>query len=153
MIASAVATTAIATAEDRRAKYLHTDYLSTNRVMLEYEMPLAEIITDFHDKLKSITRGYGTLDYEFIGYCAVDLVKRGDADAVVSAGHTGASVAASMIKLRTLEGIDRPGIAALFNGALFSALVVRTSKALMRSSAIRRIAASLRRIPREYGAR
>jgi phosphate acyltransferase len=44
---------------------------------------------------------------------AVDLVKRGDADAVVSAGHTGAAVAASMIKLRTLQGIDRPGIAAV----------------------------------------
>ena len=44
---------------------------------------------------------------------AVDLVKRGDADAVVTAGHTGAAVAASMIKLRTLEGIDRPGIAAV----------------------------------------
>jgi len=41
---------------------------------------------------------------------AVDLVKRGDADAVVSAGHTGAAVAASMIKLRTLEGVDRPGL-------------------------------------------
>src|SRR5205814_884011 len=44
---------------------------------------------------------------------AVDLVKRGDADAVVSAGHTGAAVAASMIKLRTLQGVDRPGIAAV----------------------------------------
>jgi glycerol-3-phosphate acyltransferase PlsX len=44
---------------------------------------------------------------------AVDLVKRGQADAIVSAGHTGASVAASMIKLRTLPGIDRPGIAAV----------------------------------------
>jgi glycerol-3-phosphate acyltransferase PlsX len=44
---------------------------------------------------------------------AVDLVKRGDADAVVSAGHTGAAVAASAIKLRTLAGIDRPGIAAV----------------------------------------
>src|SRR5213595_376060 len=44
---------------------------------------------------------------------AVDLVKHGDADAIVSAGHTGASVAASMIKLRTLEGVDRPGIAAV----------------------------------------
>jgi len=44
---------------------------------------------------------------------AVDLVKRGDADAIVSAGHTGAAVAASIIKLRTLEGIDRPGIAAV----------------------------------------
>src|SRR3954447_18820355 len=44
---------------------------------------------------------------------AVDLVKRGDADAVVSAGHTGAAVAASVIKLRTLPGVERPGIAAL----------------------------------------
>src|SRR5213082_625593 len=44
---------------------------------------------------------------------AVDLVKRGEADAIVSAGHTGAAVAASTIKLRTLEGIDRPGIAAV----------------------------------------
>src|SRR5207244_5261102 len=44
---------------------------------------------------------------------AVDLVKHGEAAAIVSAGHTGAAVAASMIKLRTLEGIDRPGIAAV----------------------------------------
>ncbi|MBA2585767.1 MAG: phosphate acyltransferase PlsX [Chthoniobacterales bacterium] len=44
---------------------------------------------------------------------AVDLVKKGDADAIVSAGHTGAAVAATTIKLRTLPGIDRPGIAAL----------------------------------------
>src|ERR1700720_2474058 len=44
---------------------------------------------------------------------AVDLVKYGQADAIVSAGHTGAAVAASMIKLRTLPGIDRPGIAAV----------------------------------------
>ena len=42
---------------------------------------------------------------------AVDLVKKGDAEAIVSAGHTGASVAATTIKLRTLEGVDRPGIA------------------------------------------
>src|SRR5438034_3881051 len=44
---------------------------------------------------------------------AVDLVKHERADAIVSAGHTGAAVAASMIKLRTLPGIDRPGIAAV----------------------------------------
>ncbi len=44
---------------------------------------------------------------------AVDLVKNGDADAIVSAGHTGAAVAATTIKLRTLEGVDRPGIAAV----------------------------------------
>src|SRR5437660_12245985 len=44
---------------------------------------------------------------------AVDLVKNGEADAIVSAGHTGAAVAATTIKLRTLPGIDRPGIAAV----------------------------------------
>ena len=45
---------------------------------------------------------------------AVDLVKKGEAAAIVSAGHTGAAVAATTIKLRTLPGIDRPGIAAIF---------------------------------------
>src|SRR5919108_1257214 len=44
---------------------------------------------------------------------AVDLVKHGQADAIVSAGHTGAAVAATIVKLRTLPGIDRPGIAAI----------------------------------------
>ncbi len=44
---------------------------------------------------------------------AVDLVKKGEADAIVSAGHTGAAVAATTIKLRTLPGVDRPGIAAV----------------------------------------
>src|SRR5256885_14824192 len=44
---------------------------------------------------------------------AVDLVKKGDANAIVSAGHTGAAVAATQIKLRTLPGVDRPGIAAV----------------------------------------
>src|ERR1700716_3956368 len=44
---------------------------------------------------------------------AVDLVKKGDASAIVSAGHTGAAVAATTIKLRTLPGVDRPGIAAV----------------------------------------
>ncbi|MGH9361737.1 MAG: elongation factor 4, partial [Thermoanaerobaculia bacterium] len=61
--------------EDRRTRYLHTDYISTSRVSLQYEVPLAELITDFNDKLKSMTRGYGTLDYEFIGYHAAELVK------------------------------------------------------------------------------
>ena len=61
--------------EDRRGTYKHTEYLGPTRAELIYELPLGEIIYDMHDKLKSITRGYGTMDYEVIGYRAADLVK------------------------------------------------------------------------------
>ncbi len=61
--------------EDRRATYKKTEYLSADRVILTYEFPLADVIYDFYDKLKSVTRGYGTMDYEVIGFRANDLVK------------------------------------------------------------------------------
>ncbi len=61
--------------EEKRGEYVGTEYLSDKRAILSYKLPLAEIIFDFHDKLKSSTKGYGTLDYEFIGYQAADLVK------------------------------------------------------------------------------
>ena len=61
--------------EDRRSRYIRTEYLSQTRVTLVYDMPLAELISDFHDKLKSLTRGYGTLDYDLRGYQPADLVK------------------------------------------------------------------------------
>ncbi len=62
-------------AMDRRGKQKKTEYLSTTRVMLTYEMPLCEIIYDFFDKLKTCTRGYGTADYELIGYVVGDMVR------------------------------------------------------------------------------
>jgi len=60
---------------DHRGVYVRQEYLSTTRVQLIYDIPLAEIIYDFYDKLKSSTRGYGTLNYEVSGYNADDLVK------------------------------------------------------------------------------
>ncbi|MHC4416289.1 MAG: translation elongation factor 4 [Planctomycetota bacterium] len=54
--------------DGRRGIYKGQRFVSQTRQILEYELPLAEIIYDFHDKLKSITRGYGTMDYEIIGY-------------------------------------------------------------------------------------
>ncbi len=61
--------------ESRRCKLIKTDYLSTTRVILEYKAPLAEIVYDFYDILKGISRGYATMDYEFTGFEASDLVK------------------------------------------------------------------------------
>jgi GTP-binding protein LepA len=61
--------------QDRRGVLLRTEYLSPTRAMLTYDLPLAEVIYDLHDKLKSATRGYGTMDYEFIGYQQADLVR------------------------------------------------------------------------------
>jgi len=65
----------MALAEARRGAFVRCEYLSTTRVMYTYDMPLAEIVYDFFDKLKSATRGYGTMDYEFVGFKADDLVR------------------------------------------------------------------------------
>ena len=65
----------LALAIDRRGQQKKLEYVSSNRVMLVYEMPLNEVILDFFVKLKSISRGYASLDYSFIGYRASELVK------------------------------------------------------------------------------
>ncbi len=61
--------------EDRRGVYKKTEYIGSTRVILVYEMPLAEVIYDFYDRLKSATRGYGTMDYDLVGFRAGELVK------------------------------------------------------------------------------
>lgn len=61
--------------QEKRGIQKNMTYLDTNTVYLEYEMPLAEIIVDFHDKIKSISRGFASYDYEFIGYRPSDLIK------------------------------------------------------------------------------
>lgn len=61
--------------QNRRGEMLHMDYLDPKRVVLHYDLPLNEVIYDFFDALKSKTRGYGSLDYEFKEYRASDLVK------------------------------------------------------------------------------
>jgi GTP-binding protein LepA len=60
---------------DRRGAMLNTTYLSAERVDLQFRLPLAEVVFDFYDKLKSVSRGYASLDYEVENYQAEDLVR------------------------------------------------------------------------------
>ncbi|MFZ0736912.1 MAG: translation elongation factor 4 [Candidatus Acidiferrales bacterium] len=65
----------LALCEEKRGIQKNFEYLSPTRVMLTYEMPLNEIVLDFYDRLKSVSRGYASLDYHLSGYRAADLVK------------------------------------------------------------------------------
>ena len=61
--------------ESRRGAYVSTEYLDEDRAQLIYDIPLSEIIVDFYDKIKSVTRGYGSLDYELLDYRPTNIVK------------------------------------------------------------------------------
>jgi len=61
--------------EEKRGIQKNIKYLDTSRVMVEYELPLNEIVLDFYDKLKSVSRGYASMDYQLSGYKKSDLVK------------------------------------------------------------------------------
>ncbi len=61
--------------EERRGVQKKFEYVSPQRVLLVYELPLAEMVRDFYDRLKSLSRGYASMDYELAGYGAADLVK------------------------------------------------------------------------------
>ena len=60
---------------ERRGTYFNTEYLHADRAILSYDLPLAELVTDFYDRLKSVSRGYASLDYEHKGMRPGDLVK------------------------------------------------------------------------------
>ncbi len=61
--------------QDKRGVYLNLDYITPERARVVYDLPLAEFIVEFYDKLQSFTRGYASLDYEHIGFRAANLVK------------------------------------------------------------------------------
>jgi GTP-binding protein LepA len=60
---------------DRRGRFDHMEYLSEDRAVLIYELPLAEVVVDFYDQLKSRTRGYASFDYDIVGFREGNLVK------------------------------------------------------------------------------
>jgi GTP-binding protein LepA len=61
--------------EDRRGEQAKLEYLSADRVLIEYDFPLGEVIHDFYDRLKSVSRGYASFDYHYTGHRPSDLVK------------------------------------------------------------------------------
>jgi GTP-binding protein LepA len=126
---------------ERRGTFLRTEYLSQQRVMLVFEMPLAEVIYDLYDKLKSVTHGYGTMDYEVIGYREADLVRmdilvhgqRVDALSIVvhrsNAERRGRKV---LMKLR--EEIDRHLFEVSLQAAIGGRIIARENIAAMRKN-------------------
>jgi len=62
-------------AQEKRGVYRNTEYLDETRVILHYEMPLSMILTDFYDKLKSLTSGYGSINYEMLDYRRAEVVR------------------------------------------------------------------------------
>ncbi len=65
----------VALCQERRGTQLGIDYPTKDHVVITYELPLAEVVMDFHDRLKNVSRGYASLDYELVGYRRDDLVK------------------------------------------------------------------------------
>jgi GTP-binding protein LepA len=126
---------------DRRGMFIRTEYLSTQRVILVFEMPLAEVIYDLYDKLKSVTHGYGTMDYEVLGYRTADLIRldilvhgnRVDALSIIvhrsNAEHRGRKV---LKKLR--EEIDRHMFEVSLQAAIGGRIVARENIAAMRKN-------------------
>ncbi|MFO0845098.1 MAG: translation elongation factor 4 [Gemmataceae bacterium] len=126
---------------ERRGVYVRTEYLSPSRVILVFEMPLAEIIYDLYDKLKSVTHGYGTMDYELIGFRPADLVrldvlvhhKRVDAlSTIVHRGVADRRGRAMLKKLR--EEIDRHLFEIALQAAIGSRVVARENIAAMKKN-------------------
>ena len=65
----------LALCQDRRGIQKELKYVTTSRVLITYELPLNEVVTDFYDKLKTLSRGYASLDYHFSGWVEANLVK------------------------------------------------------------------------------
>ncbi len=127
--------------QDRRGVLQSQEYLSATRALVSYDLPLAEVIYDMHDKLKSVTRGYGTMDYELIGYEQADLVrldilvnaKRVDALSIICDRRDADRRGRAVVK-KLKEEIDRHMFEVAIQAALGSRVIARETVPAMRKN-------------------
>jgi GTP-binding protein LepA len=124
---------------DHRGVFVRQEYLSQTRVQLVYDIPMAEIIYDFYDKLKSGTRGYGTLNYEVTGFQPGDLVKlrilvnRKEVDALTGIVHRSKAEARGRAALKKMrKEIPRHLFEVSLQAAVDSRVIARENIAPLR---------------------
>jgi len=128
---------------DRRGIHRNTTYLSPERVDVHFELPLSEIIFDFYDKLKSLSRGYASLDYDFLEYRESDLVKldillNGEpVDALSTIIHRGKSYEWGRKLCTKLRGlIPRQMFEVAIQAAIGSKIIARESLSAIRKNVL-----------------
>src|SRR5579871_180743 len=126
---------------DRRGTFIRTEYLSPTRAIIVYEMPLAEVIYDLYDKLKSVTHGYGTMDYDVLGFRPADLVRLDilvagkRVDALSTIVHRGTAERRGRKLLKKLrEEIDRHLFEVVLQAAIGSRIIARENIAPLKKN-------------------
>lgn len=127
--------------QERRGIQKSQEYLGAQRAMLTYDIPLAEVVYDLHDKIKNCTRGYGTLDYEMVGYEPANLVrldimvngKRVDALSVVC-NRADAERRGRAVAKRLKEEIERHMFEVAVQAAIGSRVIARETVPAMRKN-------------------